>query len=127
MFNLANMYFTGVGTVKDIKMAYKLFLKSKMNGIDESKYYIDKISKTLSPEELGSLNNEFSSLIEKKISTKIAGDKPFLHKKLKIYSKTLIQLNQFFSLEMGKNSILFCYIQTMTHYQTTILAQIRTN
>lgn len=67
MFNLANMYFTGVGTVKDIKMAYKLFLKSKMNGIDESKYYIDKISKSLSPEELGSLNNEFSSLIEKKI------------------------------------------------------------
>ena len=61
------MYFTGVGTVKDIKMAYKLFLKSKMNGIDESKYYIDKISKSLSPEELGSLNNEFSSLIEKKI------------------------------------------------------------
>ena len=68
-----------------------------------------------------------TSLIEKKISTKTAGDKPFLHKKLKIYSKTLIQLNQFFLLEMGKNLILFCYIQTMTHYQTTILAQIRTD
>ena len=67
MYNLANMYFSGTGTVKDLKMAYKLFLKSKMNGILESEYFINKISNILKPEELSLLNNEFESLIEKKI------------------------------------------------------------
>ena len=67
MYNLANMHFSGTGTVKDLKMAYKLFLKSKMNGINESEYFINQISNILSPEELSLLNNEFESLIEKKI------------------------------------------------------------
>ncbi len=67
MYNLANMHFSGTGTVKDLKMAYKLFLKSKMNGIVESEYFINQISNILSPEELSLLNNEFESLIEKKI------------------------------------------------------------
>ncbi len=67
MYNLANMHFTGTGTVKDLKMAYKLFLKSKMHGIEESEYFIKQISISLKPEELALLNNEFESLIEKKI------------------------------------------------------------
>tara|TARA_B100000927_G_C16303488_1_gene404431 strand:- start:61 stop:669 length:609 start_codon:yes stop_codon:yes gene_type:complete len=68
MYNLANMYFSGTGTVKDLKMSYKMFLKSKMNGISESEFYIQKISQTLKPEELNLLNAEFDSLIEKKIA-----------------------------------------------------------
>ena len=67
MYNLANMFYSGTGTVKDLKMAYKMFLKSKMNGINESKFYINKISSLLTPEELALLNTEFDSLIEKKI------------------------------------------------------------
>ena len=67
MFNLANMHFTGTGTVKDLKMAYKLFLKSKMHGIKESEYFIEQIAISLKPEELTVLNKEFESLIEKKI------------------------------------------------------------
>ena len=38
------MHFTGTGTVKDLKMAYKLFLKSKMHGIEESEYFIEQIA-----------------------------------------------------------------------------------
>ena len=67
MYNLANMYYSGTGTVKDLKMAYKMFLKSKINGIQESKFYISKISSLLTQEELALLNSEFDSLIEKKI------------------------------------------------------------
>ena len=48
-------------------MAYKLFLKSKMHGIKESEYFIEQIAISLKPEELTLLNNEFESLIEKKI------------------------------------------------------------
>ena len=43
-FNLANMHYSGVGTVKNIKKAYKLFLIAKINGIDESEYYLKKIN-----------------------------------------------------------------------------------
>ena len=68
MYNLANMYFSGTGTVKDMKMSYKMFLKSKMNGISESEFYLKKISETLKPEELNLLNAEFDALIEKKIA-----------------------------------------------------------
>ena len=39
MYNLANMYYSGTGTVKDLKMSYKMFLKSKINGITESEFY----------------------------------------------------------------------------------------
>lgn len=67
MYNIANMHYSGIGTVKDLKMAYKMFLKSKLNGIKESKYFINKISSVLKPEELNLLNSEFDSLIEKKI------------------------------------------------------------
>ena len=67
MYNLANMFYSGTGTVKDLKMAYKMFLKSKMNGIQESQFFITKISSLLTPEELALLNSEFDSLIEKKI------------------------------------------------------------
>lgn len=74
MYNLANMHFSGVGTVKDLKMAYKFFLKSKMNGIEESKYFIDQISQILSSEELTILNEEFSPLIEKKIISSISNN-----------------------------------------------------
>ena len=68
MYNLANMYFSGTGTVKDMKMSYKMFLKSKMNGISESEFYLKKISEILKPVELNLLNAEFDSLIEKKIA-----------------------------------------------------------
>ena len=67
MYKLANMHFPGTGTVKDLKMDYKLFLKSKMHGIKESEYFIEKIAISLKPEELNLLNKEFESLIEKKI------------------------------------------------------------
>ena len=43
-FNLANMYYSGEGTTKDIETAYKLFLQSKIRGIKESEYYINLIS-----------------------------------------------------------------------------------
>ena len=68
MFNLANMYYSGTGTVKDLKLAYKYFLEAKINGIGESQYYIDKISKLLTPQELAFLENEYGSLIENKIN-----------------------------------------------------------
>tara|TARA_B100000686_G_C16573527_1_gene854223 strand:+ start:222 stop:902 length:681 start_codon:yes stop_codon:yes gene_type:complete len=67
MYNLANMYYLGVGTVKDLKMAYKMFLHSKIGGIGESRFFIDEISRIITPEELVVLNEEFNSLIEKKI------------------------------------------------------------
>ncbi len=67
MYNLANMYYSGTGTVKDLKMSYKMFLKSKINGITESEFFIKEISNILKPEELSVLNAEFDSLIEKKI------------------------------------------------------------
>ena len=67
LYNLANMYYSGTGTTKDYKVAYKLFLKSKIKGVEESKYYIEKISDDITPEELNFLNEEFESLIEKKI------------------------------------------------------------
>ena len=75
MFNLANMHYSGVGTVKNLKIAYKLFLESKIFGINESDYYIKKISKELSPEELLFLNGEFSSLIEEEIQLPIKLEK----------------------------------------------------
>ena len=67
MFNLANMYYSGIGTAKNLKIAYKFFLESRMNGIDESNFFIEKIKGELSPEELSFLNGEYSSLIEEKI------------------------------------------------------------
>ena len=69
MFNLANMYFSGEGTTKDIQTAYKLFLQSKIRGIKESEYYINLISSDLSFEELNYLNEENKQLIEKKMGT----------------------------------------------------------
>ncbi len=75
MFNLANMHYSGIGTVKNLKTAYKLFLESKIYGIDESNYYIDKISKELSPEELVFLQGEFSSLIEEEIKLPVKLEK----------------------------------------------------
>ena len=61
------MYYKGVGTVKDLKMAYKMFLKSRLNGIKESEFFIKEITNVLTIEELNLLNKEFDSLIEKKI------------------------------------------------------------
>ena len=71
LYNLANMYYSGTGTTKDYKTAYKLFLKSKIKGVEESQYYIEKISGDITPEELSFLNKEFESLIEKKIDLPI--------------------------------------------------------
>ena len=48
-------------------ISYKLFLKSKMHGIEESEYFIEQIAISLRPEELTLLNKEFELLIEKKI------------------------------------------------------------
>ena len=70
-FNLANMYYSGVGTVKNIKKAYKLFLLAKISGIGESQYFLNKIEKQISPEELMVLTSEYGSLIEKKIELPI--------------------------------------------------------
>ena len=70
-FNLANMHYSGVGTVKNIKKAYKLILIAKINGIDESEYYLKKIQEQISPEELMVLNSEYGSLIEEKIEVPI--------------------------------------------------------
>ena len=61
------MHYLGVGTVKNIKKAYKLFLLAKINGIKESEYFLDLIQKQISPEELMALNSEYSSLIEEKL------------------------------------------------------------
>ena len=67
MYNLANMYYSGIGTVKNLKLAYKMFLNAKINGINESNYFIDKITQEITPQELIVLTEEFSSLIEEKI------------------------------------------------------------
>ena len=67
MYNLAHMYYSGIGTVKNLKLAYKMFLNAKINGINESNYFIDKITKEITPQELLVLTDEFSSLIEEKI------------------------------------------------------------
>ena len=67
MYNLANMYYSGIGTVKNLKLAFKTFLNAKIRGINESNYFIDKISNEISPQELIVLTEEFSSLIEEKI------------------------------------------------------------
>ena len=67
MYNLAHMYYSGIGTVKNLKLAYKMFLNAKINGINESNYFIDKIAKEITPQELLVLTDEFSSLIEEKI------------------------------------------------------------
>ncbi len=75
MYNLANMYYNGTGTVKNLKLAYKMFLNAKINGIGESDYYIQKIAKEISPEQLLVLENEFASLIEEKIIVPIIEEK----------------------------------------------------
>jgi len=67
MYNLANMYYSGTGTVKNLKLAFKTFLNAKIRGINESNYFIDKISNEISPQELIVLTEEFASLIEEKI------------------------------------------------------------
>ena len=67
MYNLAHMYYSGTGTVKNLKLAFKTFLNAKINGISESGYFIEKISKEITPQELIVLTEEFSSLIEEKI------------------------------------------------------------
>ena len=67
MYNLAHMYYSGIGTVKNLKLAYKMFLNAKISGINESNYFIDKITKEITPQELLVLTEEFSSLIEEKI------------------------------------------------------------
>ena len=67
MYNLAHMYYSGVGTVKNLKLAYKMFLNAKISGINESNYFIEKITQELTPEELIVLTEEFASLIEEKI------------------------------------------------------------
>ena len=67
MYNLAHMYYSGIGTVKNLKLAYKMFLNAKISGINESNYFIDKITKEITPQELLVLTDEFSSLIEEKI------------------------------------------------------------
>jgi hypothetical protein len=61
------MYYSGTGTVKNLKLAYKMFLNARISGIGESNFYIQKISSELTPEELLVLNSEFGSLIEEKI------------------------------------------------------------
>ena len=66
-FNLANMYYSGVGTTRDIKIAYELFLQSKIKGIEESEHYIKLIKNMISVEELNFLNEEYKTLIERKI------------------------------------------------------------
>ena len=66
MYNLAHMYYSGIGTIKILKLAYKMFLNAKISGINESNYFIDKITK-ITPQELLALTEEFSSLIEEKI------------------------------------------------------------
>ena len=72
MYNLAHMYYSGIGTVKNLKLAYKMFLNAKISGINESNYFIDKITKEITPQELLVLTDEFSSLIEEKIPLPVA-------------------------------------------------------
>ena len=67
MYNLANMYYSGTGTVKDLKMSYKMFLKSKINGITESEFFIKEISNILKPEELSVLNANLILLLKRKL------------------------------------------------------------
>ena len=74
MYNLAHMYYSGVGTVKNLKLAYKMFLNAKISGINESNYFIEKITKELSPQELIVLTEEFASLIEEKIPLPVTLD-----------------------------------------------------
>ena len=72
MYNLAHMYYSGTGTVKNLKLAYKMFLNAKMNGINESNFFINKITQEITPQELLVLTEEFSSLIEEKIPLPVA-------------------------------------------------------
>ena len=74
MYNLAHMYYSGIGTVKNLKLAYKMFLNAKISGINESNYFIDKIAKEITPQELLVLTDEFSSLIEEKIPLPVVLD-----------------------------------------------------
>jgi TPR repeat protein len=74
MYNLAHMYYSGIGTVKNLKLAYKTFLNAKISGINESNYFIDKITREITPQELLVLTEEFSSLIEEKIPLPVASD-----------------------------------------------------
>ena len=74
MYNLAHMYYSGVGTVKNLKLAYKMFLNAKISGIDESNYFIEKITQELTPQELIVLTEEFASLIEEKIPLPVTLD-----------------------------------------------------
>jgi TPR repeat protein len=74
MYNLAHMYYSGIGTVKNLKLAYKTFLNAKISGINESKYFIDKITREITPQELLVLTEEFSSLIEEKIPLPVVSD-----------------------------------------------------
>ena len=51
------MYYSGTGTVKNLKLAYKMFLNAKISGIDESNYFIKKITQEqITPQELIVLN-----------------------------------------------------------------------
>ena len=72
MYNLAHMYYSGTGTVKNLKLAYKMFLNAKISGINESNYFINKITQEITPQELLVLTEEFSSLIEEKIPLPVA-------------------------------------------------------
>ena len=74
MYNLAHMYYSGTGTVKNLKLAYKMFLNAKISGINESNYFINKITQQITPQELLVLTEEFSSLIEEKIPLPVALD-----------------------------------------------------
>ncbi len=74
MYNLAHMYYSGVGTVKNLKLAYKMFLNAKISGINESNYFIEKITQELTPQELIVLTEEFASLIEEKIPLPVTLD-----------------------------------------------------
>jgi TPR repeat protein len=67
MYNLAHMYYSGIGTVKNLKLAFKAFLNAKIRGVNESNFFIDKISNEITPQELVVLTDEFASLIEEKI------------------------------------------------------------
>ena len=66
MYNLAHMYYSGTGTVKNLKLAYKMFLNAKISGINESNYFINKITQEITPQELIVLTEEYSSLINLK-------------------------------------------------------------
>ena len=74
MYNLAHMYYSGIGTVKNLKLAYKTFLNAKISGINESNYFIDKITREITPQELLVLKEEFSSLIEEKIPLPVVSE-----------------------------------------------------